>query len=279
MSQIQWFPGHMAKGQRLIYQYKKIVNLYIIVVDARAPHSSLHNSFTRYNIEPKNIILVFSKIDLVDKKELDKWIYHYKNIFFDVLDLNLLNNNEVNTKLFKLISNYFSFKKIPNKYIMILGSPNVGKSTLINSLNMKKKIKVENRPGVTKGVTWISYKDLFIFDTPGILEPKIDENRIAYNLIFTNSIKWEILQDHYDIIDYLFTFLKNRYPNIFLEYYKLNSEDILKPNHLIIEDLIIKKNMYLKNKEQDYERLYKSIFIEVSKGKIGKLIFDFYEKK
>ena len=69
------------------------------------------------------------------------------------------------------------------------------------------------------------------------------------------------------------------YPNIFLEYYKLNSEDISKPNHLIIEDLIIKKNMYLKNKEQDYERLYKSIFIEISKGKVGKLIFDFYEKK
>ena len=278
MESIQWFPGHMAKGKRLIEKYKSLIDLFVIIVDARVPFSSIHNSFTEGLIDKNKSFLVFSKTDLADDSQTKKWIDYYNKKFNKVIECNLTDNNATTKNLGKEIDLYFKKNNIKRKQIMVLGVPNVGKSTMINSLAGRKVAKTGNKPSITRGVTWISTKSGFrIFDTPGILEPKIDSNRSAYNLAIVNSIKNDILNRD-DIVEHLLTFLGNNYPKETLEFISETDDSILDDYIKIEESIMKKKNFVLKNNEPDYERLFIYILKSVSTGKFGKITFDNYEQ-
>ncbi|AJC49664.1 ribosome biogenesis GTPase YlqF [Mycoplasma flocculare] len=222
---INWFPGHMAKSLNNLSKKARIIDIFIIVVDARAPISSINDEFLKF-ISNKFLLVVVTKIDLGDSEKFleIKNFFEQKNFF--VLFLNLKNNTSKNIIISQL--NYiFKLKQkkqkakfeTPSLKIFVLGMPNTGKSTLIN-LVTNSRLKVGNQPGITRNNQWISSGKFLFLDTPGILPPKIENQKIALKLALIGLIKQEIIDLNF----------------LFFEAYKLISE--LYPN--LIKDLDIK---------------------------------------
>ena len=241
--QIQWFPGHMAKTLRELNSLTKKIDVFFLLVDARAPKSSFIDSFNQL-IKNKKVIVILTKSDLVAKEQLSYWINKYKKEYTDCIVLSLKNRNEVIKKIDSSLSQ-ISIKSLLPK-IMILGIPNVGKSTLLNVLLKHKKAKVENRPGVTMSTLWYQYnKKYWILDTPGLLQPKFVDETQGTILASIGSIKINILPIE-RVASNLSDILRKKNPNLIIP--KLSSMD-------------------------EYEK-HKQVILNYQNNKYGKVVLD-----
>lgn len=277
---INWYPGHMAKTKREIQEKINLIDIVFEVIDARIPYSSKNNEITSM-IKNKPRILIMTKTDLCDLDKTNKWEEYYKKEGYEVLLLDLIHNKNLNPLLDitkKYTTNMNSKRKQkglkPRKLrVLIVGIPNVGKSTLINRLVGKKATNVGNKPGVTKSLEWIRINEnLELLDTPGILWPKLEQEKVALNLASTTAIKEEILNKE-SVAIYIIKFLLNNYPNNIIDRYSIKeTNDIVQ-----ILDEIGKRIGAIKNNETEYEKVYTTIIKDLREGHLGRITLDNYE--
>ena len=277
-SQINWYPGHMAKTKRLIKENYNLIDIVYEVIDARIPYSSKIKDIDDL-LKDKPKILVVTKTDLCDNMETDKFLHDYEQQGYVVIPVDLLNNKNINEILVKTKE---ILKPLDDKRIakglkkrshraLIVGIPNVGKSTLINNLAGKKVAKTGNMPGVTRNNVWLKTKyKVLVLDTPGILWPKFDDEKVALNLCVFSAIKEDVIP-LYDVASYILKVLSERYPNILSERFKINefNDEAF--------DAIAKNIGAIKNGEADYNRTAKYIINEIKLEHIKGITFD-YEK-
>lgn len=274
---INWYPGHMAKTKKEITQKLDLIDIVFEVIDARIPYSSKNRDIDGM-IKNKPRILIMTKVDLCDKEETNKWRLYYENLGYKVILLDLLNNPKLDliyedaNKLLYELNEKRKEKGLKTRKVraLVLGIPNVGKSTLINRLVAKKAVNVGNRPGVTKNLEWIRINDkLELLDTPGILWPRLESDTVANNLAAMTAIKEEIL-DLSEVSIYIINKMKEKYPTNINNRYNLNDDtDIIS-----ILDQIGKKIGAIRNNETDYERVYQVILKDLREGKLGNVTFD-----
>ena len=274
---ISWYPGHMAKTKREIKEKIDLIDIVFEVVDARIPYSSKNKEIEEMT-KGKPRVIVMTKIDLCDSGKTNKWIKYYEDKDYIVIPIDLINNPNTKIIFDKIkplvdeINNKRKSKGLKERKarILIMGVPNVGKSTLINRLVGRKATNVGNRPGVTKNLEWIRINDkVELLDTPGILWPKLDEEEVAYNLASMTAIKEEVL-DSEDIAIYIITTPMKRFLVFQLNRYSLTKiEDIVD-----ILDEIGKKIGAFRNSETDYDRVYKRVIKDLQDGYLGKITFD-----
>ena len=276
-SVINWYPGHMAKTKREVTEKLDLIDIVFEVIDARIPFSSKNKDIDKM-IKNKKRIIIMTKIDLCDMNVTEKWVKYYKELGYEVIMVDLINRKNIKEifnatdKLSKELNEARNKKGLkPRKTrILILGIPNVGKSTLINTLVGKKATNVGNRPGVTKHLEWIRINDkLELLDTPGILWPKLDNQEIALNLASMTAIKEEIL-DLDDVSVYIINKMLKLYPEQILDRYKFNKDDEI----IDILDKIGKKIGAIRNNEVDYDKVYTTILKDLREGYLGKVTFD-----
>ena len=273
---INWFPGHMAKAKREIKEKIDLIDIVFEVIDARIPKSSKNNDIEDI-IKNKPRILIMTKSDLCDKNITLEWKKYYESKGYRVVLLDLLHDNvneifSIVNELMESINSKRISKGLKPRRVrsLVLGIPNVGKSTLINRLVGKKAVNVGNKPGITKNLEWIRINDkLELLDTPGILWPKFNDSTIAYNLASMTAIKEEIL-DIEDISIYIIKTMFKLYPDNIISRYGVNDdEDIVN-----ILDGIGKKIGAVRNGEVDYDRVYIKVLRDLRDGYLGKITFD-----
>lgn len=276
---INWYPGHMAKTKRLISENLNLIDVVYEVVDARMPYSSKIKDLDSF-IMNKPRIMVMTKSDLCDYNVTKKWIEYYKNKGYKVVLMDLEHNP--NMKELLKVTQELMEEKYKNQEekgmirrrtrILIVGIPNVGKSTLINRLVGKNAVNVGNKPGVTKNLDWIRINDNFeLLDSPGILWPKLDSEKIALNLASLTAIKEEVLP-LYDVVEYIIRTLLEYYPNTLNERYQ-----ITEVNDDFIETLDIigkRRGCLIKGGEIDYDKVINIILNEIKNGTIKNITFD-----
>lgn len=274
---INWYPGHMAKTKREIKEKINLIDLVIEVIDARIPYSSKNKEIDKL-IQNKPRLLIMTKKDLCDLRETNKWVDYYQKNGYNVLLLDLVNGKNINEifketdKLMISLNKKRKEKGMKERRIraLIVGVPNVGKSTLINKIVGKKATNVGNKPGITKQLEWIRINDkMELLDTPGILWPKLDEEDVALNLAATTAIKEEIL-DLDEVAIYIIEKMLKFYPDNINDRYQLSGEkDIIE-----ILDKIAKKIGAYRNNEADYDKVYVTILKDLREGYLGKITFD-----
>lgn len=276
---INWYPGHMAKTKRLIQENLNLIDVVYEVVDARMPYSSKIKDLDEF-IKNKPRIMVMTKSDLCDNKETNKWIKYYEDKGYKVVLMDLEHNPNMNN-LIKATEEMMKekYQKQEEKgmikrrtRILIVGIPNVGKSTLINRLVGKKATNVGNKPGVTKNLNWIRINEKFeLLDSPGILWPKLDEEKVAFNLASLTAIKEEVLP-LYDVVEYILRTLEKYYPEILKNRYLVDSieEDFIET----LEFVGKKRGCLIKGGEIDYDKVINIIINEVKNGIIKNITFD-----
>lgn len=278
---INWYPGHMAKTKREIKEKLDLIDVVFEVIDARIPHSSKNKEINEL-IKNKPRILIMSKLDLCDYDETKKWINYYEKNGYKVIPLDLINNPNLNliynetNKLQNELNAKRREKGLKERRIrvLILGIPNVGKSTLINRLVGRKATDVGNKPGITKQLQWIRINNnLELLDTPGILWPKLDSNEVALNLAATTAIKEEIL-DTEEVAIFIINTMLRLYPDTIKNRYNItNTEEIVD-----ILDQIGKKIGAVRNNETDYEKVYTTVLKDLRLGYLGKITFDRFDE-
>ena len=280
---IQWYPGHIAKARREINEHLKEVDIVIEVIDARCPLSSIN--FFDEEIKNKKRLIVFNKSDLVDEKELKKLDKEQlkklinKKDDIEILYLDSRNNNIkkiVDKKIDILCSDIYKKNEAKgiNKTLLkavVIGMPNVGKSTFINSYVKKKVNKVENSPGVTKNLQWAKISDkLLLLDTPGVTVKKFKNDDVGLNLALIGSINDDILEKQ----DLAYEFLKkcfNKYYTLFAARYKLKECDDSSSPLDVMNEIAKINHFYKKGGDIDYERVANLLINDFRKGAIGKI--------
>ena len=280
MAQIQWFPGHMAKARREITEKLKLVDMVLEVLDARVPLSS-RNPMMEEILKDKPTLVLLNKANLADKRETNKWIEYFKRQGIKALDIDLIDGynvnkiipscNEVLAKEIEAAKakGYSNFKI----RALVVGIPNVGKSTFINTLAKRKAAVTGDKPGVTKSQTWIKINNtLELLDTPGILWPKFENEIVAHNLALCGAIKDDILPLD-DVISYGLKFMQEYYPdNLNNRYGVVITPDM---DLLQIYDTIgRKRNCLLKGNQIDYDRVVNLVLFDLRHNKLGAMSYD-----
>ena len=275
---INWFPGHMAKTKREISENLNLIDIVYEVIDARMPISSKIVDIDDL-IKDKPKILVVTKYDLCDKRETDFIINNYKEKGYNVIAVDLINGNVSNlinetNKIMKNINDARVKKGLKERSarVLIIGVPNVGKSTLINKLVGRKSAGVGNTPGFTKNLNWIRVnKDIELLDSPGILWPKLEDQEAAHILAALSSIKEEILNAD-SIACFILKKLYELYPEKLKERYGIEEidEDFIEVYHLIGK----KRGALSKGGITDYEKVSSIIINDLKNGYFGKITFD-----
>ena len=277
---INWFPGHMAKTRREIVEKLKLIDIVYEIVDARIPFSSRIKDIDDL-IKDKPKILIMTKKDLCDLDKTNKWVEYYKNLGYKVFLTDLLGDKSIN-ELYKLTDEVLSdlnMKRLEKGLkersyrALIIGVPNVGKSTLINKITGKKSASVGNKPGVTKVISWIRINDkLDLMDTPGILWPKIDNQLVALNLAAFSSIKDEILPLD-EVACYILKYMFNNYYDNLNNRYGITSID--EDDFTDTYELIGRKiGCLVRGNEVDYDKVSSLIIRDLREGYLGKVTFD-----
>ncbi|MED4474899.1 ribosome biogenesis GTPase YlqF [Oceanobacillus caeni] len=228
---IQWFPGHMAKAKREVEEKLKLVDFVIELVDARAPLSS-QNPMLRQVLQNKSKMIVMMKKDLADTKITEQFLSYFQEQDIPAVAVDVNEKEDIKNviQLAKQLGQE-KIKKLEKKGIkprparaMIVGIPNVGKSTLINRLANKKVAKTGDRPGITKHQLWIKVKkDFELLDTPGILWPKFEDQTVGYRLAAIGTIKDQLLSLQ-DIVAFVITFMQEHYLNRLMERYQIEQD-------------------------------------------------------
>lgn len=275
---INWYPGHMAKTKRLISEKINLIDVVYEVIDARIPYSSKIVDIDRY-IKDKPRILVMTKMDLCDKKETNKWIAYYEKQGYHVVGIDLMKENtnkiiQLTKELMKEKNKKREAKGLQSRRtrVLVVGVPNAGKSTLINRLVGKKAVVTGNKPGVTKSLDWIRINnDIELLDSPGILWPKFENQKVAYNLASFTAIKEEVLP-LFDVIEYILKCLEKYYPEKLEDRYSLSKidDDIVETLDMIGK----KRGCLVRGGEIDYEKVYSLILGDIKEGLIKGLTFD-----
>lgn len=288
---INWYPGHMAKTRRQITEDLKLVDVVIELLDARIPISSQNPDIAQIT-KGKRKIIVLNKCDLADEKQNDKWISYFnkKGIPAITVDSNSGKGIQKCTKLIEETMGEMTQKlsekgRIGRKIrAMVLGIPNVGKSSFINRIAKKVTAQVGNKPGVTKQKQWIRINEkIELLDTPGVLWPKFESNEVALNLAFTGTIKENILQIT-EIAYELTKFLVENYPEKLIERYKLTDEWIKeqlekdRPENENIYEIMLeigrKRGCIISGGQIDEEKTSKIILDEFKNGKLGRITLE-----
>ena len=278
---IQWFPGHMAKTRRLIRENLTQVDLVIEVLDARIPYSS-RNPEIKKIITDKPLLTVLNKADLADEKINKEWCNYFSDnnngcILIDCVSGNGINKipDAVKSLLSDKLERYNEKGMLGKKLkAMIVGIPNVGKSSLINNLSDSKKAKVENRPGVTLEKQWVS-TDLGIdlMDMPGILWPKFEDRIVGENLAITGAIKDKIL-DIEEIAMLLCGRLQECYPDLLISRYKLNESDLELDSYDLFEAIGKKRGMLMSGGVINSTRTAEMLLNEFRSSAIGRITLE-----
>jgi len=271
---INWFPGHMAKARRELKENMSLIDIVYEVIDARMPISSKVADIDDI-IKDKPKILVVSKYDMCDKKETDKLLLNYKD--YEIVKCDLINGNindllNKTKEITKSINADREKKGLkPRKArVVVIGAPNVGKSTLINKLVGKKVVQTGNTPGVTKQLSWIRINnDVELLDSPGILWPKLDNQENAHILASLSSIKEEILNLD-DISVFIIDKMTELYPEELKNRYNLEEID----KDTIYDDIAKRRGLLQKGGIPDYDRVSLTIIRDLKEGHFGKITLD-----
>lgn len=273
--QFQWYPGHMTKAKRAMQEDIKLIDVIIELVDSRVPFGSKNPDIDTL-ANGKSRILLMNKYDLADKAVSDKWTKYYEEKGYFVATVNSKNGrgvkavNDVIQKACKEKIERDRKRGILNRPIraMIVGIPNVGKSTFINSFAGKACAKTGNKPGVTKGKQWIRLnKDVELLDTPGILWPKFEDQQVGLNLAFIGSIKDE-LYNIYELSLLLLDYLIKNYPDAVADFYEIENSD---SNNELLERISIKRGCIKSGAEYDLDKAAKCLVDDFRNGRIGKI--------
>ncbi len=276
---INWYPGHMAKTKRLVKEQLDLIDMVYEVIDARMPYSSKIKDIDDI-IKNKPRILIMTKYDSCDKKETDKWIKYYEDKNYNVLPLDLETKPnlkplfDLTDELMENINQKREQKGLLKRRtrVLIMGIPNVGKSTLINRLVGKKVVSVGNKPGVTKQLSWIRINDkLELLDTPGVLWPKLDNEKVALNLASLTAIKEEILP-LFNVCEYILNTLYKYYPEKLVERYKITEldDDIVET----LDKIGKIRGCLIKGGQVDYDKVINVIINDIKNGYFKNITFD-----
>ncbi len=272
---INWYPGHMKKTKTLIQENLKLVDVVVEVIDARIPVSS-RNPIVDELIQRKPRIIALNKSDLADEKANQQWVRYFQDLGNSVTLINAMSGKGI-PQLFRILEEYRLEKnrdrlvKKPFR-IMIVGVPNVGKSSLINRLTKKKSTQTGDRPGITKGKQWLTMENgMQLLDTPGILWPKFEDPQVGRNLAFCGSVKDEVM-DLEDLAFELTKVLSDNYEDLLVDRYKIAKveEDPLATMERIAE----KRGFILSGNRFDYLRTARIIIDEFRSGTIGNVTLE-----
>ncbi|MCU6599836.1 ribosome biogenesis GTPase YlqF [Peribacillus frigoritolerans] len=283
---IQWFPGHMAKARREVTEKLKLIDIIFELVDARIPASS-RNPMIDEIIQHKPRVILLNKADMADPAKTNMWLEHYKSQGKTAIAINSQAGNGLNQitaaskNLLKEKYERMESRGIKPRAIraMIVGIPNVGKSTLINRLAKKNIAKTGNTPGVTKAQQWIKVgKELELLDTPGILWPKFEDQEVGLKLALTGAIKDTILNLH-EVSLYGLRFLEKEYPERLKSRYNL---EVIPQETLELFDAVGKfRGCLASGGFIDYDKTAELVVREIRSEKMGPLTFEVpsdYEK-
>lgn len=277
MPTIQWYPGHMNKAKNQIEDNLDLIDVLIEVLDARLPVSS-RNPMIGKLVQKKPHIIVLNKSDLADPVQTKLWTRYFQNEGSFVISMDAQHNTNMSAliKLIKLAGKAKTDKLIkkgasnPVIRVAIAGIPNCGKSTIINRLVGRNAAIVGDRPGVTKGQSWLKTKtNIQILDTPGILWPKFEDQQVGYKLAACGAIKEDIFHAD-DVALFVIKFLREHYLNDLLKFSRLPKEKL---ENLSDADILLEMtNTY--GMRDDYDRFSKFMLQRLRKGKIGRITFD-----
>lgn len=276
----QWYPGHMTKAKRMMQENIKLIDLVIELVDARIPLSSRNPDIDELG-KGKSRLILLNKADLADDARTKAWYAYFKEKGFFVLSINARTKESM-----KAIQNIVSEackekierdrkRGIINRPVraMVVGIPNVGKSTFINSFAGKACTKTGNKPGVTKGKQWIRLnKGLELLDTPGILWPKFEDQQVGLRLAMIGSMNDEILNTE-EIALSLISYLQDNYAGLLEKRYDIENDEPVK----ILEEIGEKRKCYSKGEQLDYRKISNLIIDDFRSGRLGKITLEFPE--
>lgn len=277
---INWYPGHMKKTRELMQNNLRLVDVVVELLDARIPFSSKNPDIDNI-IGEKPKVVVLNKYDMCEKNDVKKWIKYYEEKNTKAIPVNSVTGDGVG----KIVTECKNItQKMMDKFLekgrkerairmMIVGVPNVGKSSLINKLSGRKSAQTGDRPGVTKGKQWVKIKgNMELLDTPGILWPKFDDQKVALNLAFTKAIKDEILDVETLCLRFIERMIKIN-PQSLLNRYNL--EDLGENPLNVMEAIGRKRGFLLGRNELDYTRIATTVLNEFREGKLGKITLEF----
>ena len=280
MTNINWYPGHMAKAKRLMKMQQKNVDIVYELIDSRIPKSSkISNIYDIIGNNPK--ILIMTKKDLADEEMAERWVKYYENLGTKTLLVDLNQDEDI----LKIVNATHEFAQEiqakraekgllkKNIRVLVMGIPNVGKSTLINKMVGRKVAEVGNKPGVTKGLVWLNTKHgITLLDTPGILWPKLEQKEVALNLASFSAIKTEVLDEN-QVAVHILNKLNKYYPDKLMERYGVKPDsvklDILSAYRVIAESMGA-----IHGDEVDYEKVSNKIINDIKAGYIKGIVFD-----
>ncbi|MBQ8636871.1 MAG: ribosome biogenesis GTPase YlqF [Clostridia bacterium] len=280
MENLNWYPGHMAKTRRLIEENLKYIDAVVEIIDARIPLSSRNPCFDDM-IKTKPRLIIMNKSDLADPVMTDKWSAYFSKNITKVISVSCETNSGVN-KITPALKEMFADRiKLDNERgitrpirIMIIGIPNVGKSTLINRISKRAITKTGDRPGVTRQKQWVRLKDgLEMLDTPGILQPKFEDQEVAKRLAFTGAIKDDIIEIEllcYELLEYL----RDNYQEELKTRYKVSEDLSDKKGYEILEIIGKRRGLVISGGEIDMERAANIVLDEFRAAKIGRVTLE-----
>ncbi len=280
MKQIQWFPGHMAKARRLIEEKLPVTDIVYELLDARAPLSSKNPSMVEI-IKNKPRLVILNKSDLADDRITKEWIDYYAEQDIKAVAVDSIKEDVLN-KIYGLTLDVLKplrekearkgMKPRPFR-AMIIGIPNVGKSQFINNIAGKNKVKTGNVPGVTKIQSYITAKkDLILFDNPGVLWPKFENETVGFNLATIGSIRDDILPLD-EVVVFAIRYLIKHYPGKLKDRYGIDMENEADATS-IIEKIGKRRGCIISGGNIDYEKVYKIFLYDLRNNKLGKISFE-----